>query len=428
MIKINFTDKTYIYFNPITVKFYNYNNELINFKINRDVDTTCSKFRNQVLQHHHKNTKFKDPRNIRILLGHACNFRCKYCQQKHAKKEYITEDQIKKLQNNILNNLDLSKLETVQYWGGEPLLYWEEIKKFYYFFKKYSPQTGTCIITNGSLMNQEICDFICSDDNFSIILSHDGPGQHLRGLDPLDKNSKTLKYFLKLSKIKNKDPYFINNYDQNFAVNPVLSKEIKDLKTLIHYYDNIFENKVAIAESIPIIPTDPNSSKYAFDELDKYSEMIFQNLKEIGMVRFNNFKTQFDLFISKLQTDNFKISPTKAHCFTTDPRMLVFDINGNILPCQTFQADEFLENGNSCNCGNINNMNNIHMPHVYGVGDKIKCRNCLVASFCMGGCPYLINNKTHNVDCKFKYAHYYGLFKYFLYFLLGKEIQTISIE
>ena len=76
-----------------------------------------------------------------------------------------------------------------------------------------------------------------------------------------------------------------------------MSKEIKDLKSLIKYYDNIFENKVAIAESIPIIPTDPNSSKYAFDELDKYSEMIFENLKELGMVRFNNFKTQFDLFI-----------------------------------------------------------------------------------------------------------------------------------
>ena len=171
MLKINFTDGSYIYFDPISVKIFNKNNKLIDFKINRDVDTTCSKFRNQVLQHHHKNTKFKDPRNIRILLGHACNFRCKYCQQKHTKKEVITEEQIKKLQDKIIDNLDLSILETVQYWGGEPLLYWPEIKKFYYFFKDVSPKTGTCIVTNGSLMNEEICDFICDDDNFSIILS-----------------------------------------------------------------------------------------------------------------------------------------------------------------------------------------------------------------------------------------------------------------
>ena len=426
MLKITFKDRSYIYFDPISVKFFDSNKQLIRFNIHRDVDTDCSKFRNQVLQHHHKNTKFKDPRNIRILLGHACNFRCKYCQQKHTKKELITDQQLEILETKISDNLDLNILETVQYWGGEPLLYWNEIKKLYYFFKEVSPKTGTCIVTNGSLMNEEICNLICSDDNFSIILSHDGPGQSLRGSDPLSKNSSTLDYFKKLCEVKNKDPFFKNNYDQNFAVNPVLSNKIVDLKTLVEYYRSIFGRYVAIAESIPIIPTNPETSKYAFSDLNDYTEMIFSNLKEIGMMTFNNFKTQFDLFISKLQTDNFKISPTKAQCFTTDPRMLVFDIEGNILPCQTFQASEILENGDSCNCGNISNMDNINMPHVYGISDKVKCQKCLVASFCMGGCPYLINKDTHDIDCKFKFAHYYGLFKYFLYVLLGKEIESVN--
>ena len=248
----------------------------------------------------------------------------------------------------------------------------------------------------------------------------------MRGPDPLNPNSNTLKYFKKLCELKNKDPFFKNNYDQNFAVNPVLSNEIINLKTLVEYYKSIFGRRVAIAESIPIIPTNPETSKYAFNNLGEYSEMIFSNLKEIGMMTFNNFKTQFDLFISKLQTADFKVSPIKAHCFTTDPRMLVFDIDGNILPCQTFQSTEILESGDSCNCGNISRMDNIHMPHVYGIGDKTKCQECLVASFCMGGCPYLTRNNTHGIDCKFKFAHYYGLFKYFLYVLLGKEIESYT--
>lgn len=428
MLNLRFTNGTNLKFDPIHVKLYTENNEPLKFNLENNVKETCSKFVNQVLQHRHKNTQFKDPRNIRILLGHACNFRCKYCQQKHTAKELITDEEINNLQKLIIDNLDLSILETVQYWGGEPLLYWNEIKKFRSFFKKVAPRAGTCIITNGSLMNEDIYNEIKNDNNFSIILSHDGPGQYLRGPDPLDDKSTSKKYLLSLCKIKNTDPNFRNNYDQNFAVNPVLTKETINLKELIKYYDNVFGQKVAIAESIPVIPTNPEAAKYAYDlnKLNEYSEMLFQNLKELGFVQFNNFKTQFDLFTSKLQSEDFEIGPTKAQCFTTDPRMLVIDIHGNILPCQTFQAHETLENGDSCNCGNISNMNDIHMPTVHGIGSRTKCQNCLVASFCMGACPYLVNKNTHDIDCQYKYAHFYGLLKYFLYILTNLEIQSVE--
>lgn len=427
MKQIKFTDNSIIYFDPIHVKFYNQNKEIIQFNINtKRIDDDCSKFQNQVvLMHRHKNTKFSDPRNIRILLGHACNFRCKYCQQHHSQKENITDKMINNLQEKILK-LDLSRLDSVQYWGGEPLLYWDEIKKFHKFFKKINPNIGTCIVTNGSLMNHDICNYVLGDKNFAIILSHDGPGQFLRGIDPLRKGSESLECFLELYNKKNTDKSFENNYTQNFAVNPVLTKETKDLKTLINYYNNIFNGPIVIAESIPVIPTDPESKKFAFEDLPGYSEMLFNNLKELGMVQFNNFKTQYDLFTSKLQIPNFEISPTKAQCFTTDPRMLVIDIDGNILPCQTFQAFEKLENGDSCNCGNINDMSKINMPEIHGIGYHKECKNCLVASFCMGGCPYLINQDTHGMDCKFKYAHFYGLFKFYLYFLMGKEIKNVN--
>ena len=422
---ITFTDKTQVYYDPMHVKFYDSNKIQINFKIGHAISDDCSKLQNQVIQHDHKiNRKFKDPRNIRILFGHACNFRCKYCQQNHTSYEHISKDKILKLEK-LIEKLDLSILDTVQYWGGEPLLYWDEIKEFHNFFNKINPKIKTCIVTNGSLMNEEIFRFIIEHPRFALILSHDGPGQFLRGPDPLAKDSKTLKYFLALYKIKDIGLNDFNSYKQNFAVNPVLTKETKDLKTLVNYYENIFGGPVAIAESIPIIPTNTESAKFAFDDLPAYSEMLFNNLKEIDMTQFNNFKTQFDLFNIKLQISDFKVPLNKAICFTSDPRMLVFDIDGNLLPCQTFQANEILEDGCSANCGNLNDMDNIHMPVIHGVGSRLECQNCPVVSFCMSGCPFLIG-KSHELDCKFKYAHFYGLFKFYLYVLMGKEIESIN--
>ena len=61
--------------------------------------------------------------------------------------------------------------------------------------KKY-PEAKFSVITNGSLINQEIIDFI-QKYNFSVSISHDGIGQKTRGPDPLEDTDKK-KWLFKL--------------------------------------------------------------------------------------------------------------------------------------------------------------------------------------------------------------------------------------
>ncbi len=52
------------------------------------------------------------------------------------------------------------------------------------------PESKFSLITNGSLLSREKLDFIAEHD-IEITISHDGPGQHLRGPDPFDDPAKS---------------------------------------------------------------------------------------------------------------------------------------------------------------------------------------------------------------------------------------------
>src|SRR5262249_32691663 len=74
--------------------------------------------------------------------------------------------------------------QRIEYWGGEPLVYWKTLKPLAEALRKKFPDTSFLMITNGSLLDPEIKQWP-EDIDFSVGISHDGPGQHVRGPDPL---------------------------------------------------------------------------------------------------------------------------------------------------------------------------------------------------------------------------------------------------
>ena len=70
--------------------------------------------------------KSKAPRQIRISMGKNCNFSCSYCLQDGLSDKQdieIDEEGLTKFIRD-LENLDLSQLDRVELWGGEPFIYW----------------------------------------------------------------------------------------------------------------------------------------------------------------------------------------------------------------------------------------------------------------------------------------------------------------
>lgn len=107
----------------------------------------------------------------------ACNLACTYCfvQQK---PHYMSLDTAKNcvdfLANNIKNNKNKDS-GSINFFGGEPTLLWDEIivPITNYIKNNYKNLIHIGMTTNGTLLNEERIKFL-ADNNFSLLLSCDG--------------------------------------------------------------------------------------------------------------------------------------------------------------------------------------------------------------------------------------------------------------
>jgi hypothetical protein len=90
-----------------------------------------------------------------------------------------------------LDNLEFSEEKglKIEFWGGEPFVYWKTFKPLAEAiakkFSEWKQPPKFSVITNGSLLTEDICAWLYAM-GFSVAISHDGPGQYVRGPDPFD--------------------------------------------------------------------------------------------------------------------------------------------------------------------------------------------------------------------------------------------------
>lgn len=123
-------------------------------------------------------------KKITLQLTQQCNFRCKYCiytrgeeihQRSHSSQKMDWETAKQCLNFAISHSVDCESLN-VGFYGGEPLLEFNLIKKCVNYLKEECPgklYTFT-VTTNGTLLTDEIVQFFI-DNNFSLVISLDGP-------------------------------------------------------------------------------------------------------------------------------------------------------------------------------------------------------------------------------------------------------------
>jgi uncharacterized protein len=139
---------------------------------------------------HEPGRKSRAPSTLKIQLGLRCNYACSYCNQSgevDAATVTRTADADEFLAR--LGGWLEGKPARIEFWGGEPFLYLAKLKRLVPALRARFPEAEFLIVTNGSLIDEEIIEFIERHD-ILIAVSHDGPGQHLRGPDPFDDPEK----------------------------------------------------------------------------------------------------------------------------------------------------------------------------------------------------------------------------------------------
>jgi len=131
------------------------------------------------------------PSRYVFILTNKCNLNCDFCfMKKHNLENPMTaEDWI-----NLTNQLpDYTKITIT---GGEPLLF----PKFKEVFSHIANRFSCSIITNGTLLSEELSDFLLSYDNFRVLsISIDNIGNTIRNIPPdlWKRTEEQIKYFRK---------------------------------------------------------------------------------------------------------------------------------------------------------------------------------------------------------------------------------------
>lgn len=116
-----------------------------------------------------------------LHVAHDCNLNCRYCfagaGEYHGPKGLMSEEVGKKALDFLIANSGARRNLEVDFFGGEPLMNFEVVKKLVKYGREQEKISGKnfrfTITTNGVLLNDEIMDFI-NENMHNVVLSLDG--------------------------------------------------------------------------------------------------------------------------------------------------------------------------------------------------------------------------------------------------------------
>ncbi|HOL62810.1 MAG TPA: radical SAM protein [Elusimicrobiales bacterium] len=168
-------------------------------------------------------------RKIKIAVTSDCNLRCDHCFINKNNKIVLKKTDFEKAVNLLF--FSPGDFKKIEFYGGEPLLYFDKIKDWISIIKntalKYKKKYGIFIASNGTIITKEILKCI-KKENIFIAVSFSG-SEKSHGYNRLFENKhnsyfivkKNIKRFLKNSPsntfcIYCVDPNFVGNMSADF--------------------------------------------------------------------------------------------------------------------------------------------------------------------------------------------------------------------
>jgi uncharacterized protein len=333
--------------------------------------------------------KSKRIRLLKIQLGLSCNYSCEYCSQKFVERPPETS---KKDIDKFMEQLDSLEFDPelglkIEFWGGEPFVYWKTLKplaeRLRSRFSSWPIQPEFSVITNGSLLSKKICLWLLAM-KFRVGISHDGPGQHIRGPDPFDEPEKrqNILFLYRALKRQNK-----------ISFNPVIHGTNYSRSDVHQWFiDLTGDPDVVLGEGGVIDAYDQDAIERSLQtkqEHFKFRQTAFNDLcHNLADVGFINITNKIDTFINDVLT-NKNSQYLAQKCGMDQEDVITIDLRGNVITCQNVSAVETAGNGESHLVGHITDMDNVSIKTSTHWSERPDCDSCPVLHLCQGSCMYL---------------------------------------
>jgi sulfatase maturation enzyme AslB (radical SAM superfamily) len=216
-------------------------------------------------------------RSLSLILTEDCNFDCGYCY-KSKRSSYMSWDTIEKSLSFFLPYMEYGAY--VIFYGGEPLLALDQIKKSVPFVKHLAGQLGKTahfsMTTNGSLLTGDAIRFL-AENEFYVVLSFDGLAQEIhRQKSSFSKVVRAMDVLLNESRIQ---------LDISSVFTP---SSVRYFADSLHYLMNKGAPRIQFSLSVHR-PWDPESLRILTNNLQRLVEISAEHYGRTGRIPIDNF-------------------------------------------------------------------------------------------------------------------------------------------
>lgn len=309
---------------------------------------------------------------ITLHVSNDCNLRCKYCYAEggsyHQKRGKMSIHTAKQFVDFCINNF--SNVEQVVFFGGEPMLNFEVMKTICNIFKKYfathkstfMPKFG--IITNGTILNKEILDFIQNNLSF-VTVSIDGIAD-LNDANRIFQNGRGS--YERIAK-------FIHTVKEKTNV------PLRFEATFTHYHLDKKQTPQNVADSLSkefgISGTVIN--ELHIDDKDFINYWNDFDFEKIDLKSLENLPIGFDYILKALvKKEKRNICAISKHTFAVAA-------DGEIYPCHMNNGEKQNSLGNISGKNIFHDKDDFQTVSSFTLKDNNKCKQCWANNLC-GGC------------------------------------------
>ncbi|MGV2866452.1 radical SAM protein [Achromobacter sp. AGC39] len=326
--------------------------------------------------------KSSAPRTLKIQLGLSCNYACDYCSQRFVPHADETS------RKHIAPFLDsLSQWMTaaptrIEFWGGEPLVYIKTLVPLAEALRERFPDAMFSTITNGSLLTPDLNEWF-DRMGFHIAISHDGPGQHVRGPDPLDvpaQRAAILDLYQRLAP------------GHRISFNAMIHRENLDREALQAFFIALTgDENVPIGEGAVIDAYDEAGRSNGLNTLQEQVYLRRKTIDQLQRGTIQNFAVVWsrvtDWMDSIAHGRPAAVLGTK--CGMEHPSTIVVDLKGNVVTCQNVSAESIAPNGVSHKLGHVSDIGGVSLATSTHWSRRPHCGGCPVVQACKGNCMFL---------------------------------------
>ena len=325
-----------------------------------------------------------------IHICHDCNFRCRYCFADegayHAQRQMMSLDTAKAAIDFLITNSGKRKVLEVDFFGGEPLMNFEVIKKTVYYAKEQAAKVGKRFLftttTNALLLNDEVIEFFNAEME-NVVLSldgrkeiHDAIRKSVNGKGTFDLIIDKMKKFVSMRGDKS---YYVRG--------TFTAKNLDFSKDVLFIAEQGFDSI-----SMEPVVTDLPDLQIKKEHLDTVKKE-YENLCEAYLEKykkgegFNFFHFNIDLEGGPCLSKRVSACGAGNEYFSVVP-------NGDLYPCHQFAGDPKFYLGDV--------KQGIVHPEIREkfknscLFTRKKCKDCFAKFICSGGCN--ANNYHFNGD------------------------------